>query len=155
MRPTAWKSFKGLVNDRKTRQNEAWKTKIWIKNENTKKCIFSSFLSLRWTAWRPFRLSNIDSMHQFILLIQGPIPAIFGKKYWELGWVEKLSFFWVGHFDGFFSRFFLSYPYKNQSMCLEKQGRDIHIECSKQFKWNSFFYVSGQNRPFWAVLKLL
>ena len=33
--------------------------------------------------------------------------------------------------------------------------RDIHIECSKQFKCNSYFYVSGQSRPFWAALKLL
>ena len=34
-------------------------------------------------------------------------------------------------------------------------GRDIHIECSKQFKWNLYFYLSGLSRPFWAVLKLL
>ena len=34
-------------------------------------------------------------------------------------------------------------------------SRDIHIECSKQFKWNSYFYVSGQSQPFWAALKLL
>ena len=27
-------------------------------------------------------------------------------------------------------------------------GRDIHIECSKQFKCNSYFYVSGQSWPF-------
>ena len=33
--------------------------------------------------------------------------------------------------------------------------RDIHIECSKQFKWNSYFYMSGQSRLFWAALKLL
>ena len=33
--------------------------------------------------------------------------------------------------------------------------RDIHIECSKQFKWYLSFYVSGQSWPFWAVLKLL
>ena len=33
--------------------------------------------------------------------------------------------------------------------------RDIHIECSKQFKWNLYFYVSEQSGPFWAVLKLL
>ena len=32
--------------------------------------------------------------------------------------------------------------------------RDIHIECSKQFKWNLYFYVSGQSGSFWAVLKL-
>ena len=34
-------------------------------------------------------------------------------------------------------------------------ARDIHIECSKQFKWNSYFYLSGQSLPFWAALKLL
>ena len=33
--------------------------------------------------------------------------------------------------------------------------RDIHIEWSKQFKWNFYFYVSGQSQPFWAALKLL
>ena len=33
--------------------------------------------------------------------------------------------------------------------------RDIHIECSKQFKWNSYFYESWQSPPFWAALKLL
>ena len=26
--------------------------------------------------------------------------------------------------------------------------RDIHKECSKQFKWNLYFYGSGQSRPF-------
>ena len=35
------------------------------------------------------------------------------------------------------------------------RGRDIHTECSKQFQWNLYSYVSGQNRPFWAALKLL
>ena len=24
-------------------------------------------------------------------------------------------------------------------------SRDIHVECSKQFKWNLYFYVSGQS----------
>ena len=33
--------------------------------------------------------------------------------------------------------------------------RDIHIECTKQFKWNLYFYVSRQSWPFWAALKLL
>ena len=36
-----------------------------------------------------------------------------------------------------------------------KESRDIHIECSKQFKWKLYFYASGQSGPFWAVLKLL
>ena len=31
----------------------------------------------------------------------------------------------------------------------------IYTKYSKQFKWNSYFYVSGQNQPFWAALKLL
>ena len=39
--------------------------------------------------------------------------------------------------------------------CFAVHIRDIHIECSKQFKLNSYFYVSGQSRPFWAALKLL
>ena len=34
-------------------------------------------------------------------------------------------------------------------------ARDIHIECSKQFKRSLYFYMSGQSGPFWAVLKLL
>ena len=34
-------------------------------------------------------------------------------------------------------------------------ARDIHIECSKQFKWNLYFYGFGQSGPFWAELKLL
>ena len=38
---------------------------------------------------------------------------------------------------------------------LYSKARDIHIECSKQFKWNLYFYVSRQTWPFWAALKLL
>ena len=33
--------------------------------------------------------------------------------------------------------------------------RYIYIECSKQFKWNLYFCVSGQSQQFWTVLKLL
>ena len=33
-------------------------------------------------------------------------------------------------------------------------SRDIHIECSKQFEWNLYFYRSGQSGLFWAELKL-
>ena len=36
-----------------------------------------------------------------------------------------------------------------------KQIYVLHIECSKQFKSNLYFYVFGQSRPFWAVLSLL
>ena len=55
-----------------------------------------------------------------------------------------------GQHEGVHSVFFL-----HSADILEK-GRDIHIECSKQFKWNLYFYVYGQSRLFWAVLlKLL
>ena len=45
-----------------------------------------------------------------------------------------------------------TYSYRST---LWSEGRDIHIEYSKQFEWNLYFYVSGQSRPFWAALKLL
>ena len=45
--------------------------------------------------------------------------------------------------------------YFGQFQKILDQTRDIHIECSKQFKWNSYFHVSGQSWPFWAALKLL
>ena len=38
---------------------------------------------------------------------------------------------------------------------IQDSYKDVHIECSKQFKWNSHFSVSGQSRPFLAALKLL
>ena len=31
-------------------------------------------------------------------------------------------------------------------------SKDIYIECSIQFKWKSYFYVSGQRWLFWAAL---
>ena len=37
----------------------------------------------------------------------------------------------------------------------QKIDMDINIEWSKQFKWNLYFYASGQSGPFWAVVKLL
>ena len=37
----------------------------------------------------------------------------------------------------------------------KRKPKVIYTKYSKQFKWNSYFYVSGQNRPFWAGLKLL
>ena len=44
---------------------------------------------------------------------------------------------------------------KKKAKLLQGELRDIDIECSKQFKWNLYFYVSGQSGPIWAVLKLL
>ena len=55
----------------------------------------------------------------------------------------------------------LSFCFQNQVYTMHKGGifcpvaRDIHIECSKQFKGKLYFYKSGQRGPFWAELKLL
>ena len=38
---------------------------------------------------------------------------------------------------------------------LDRLDKVIYAKYSKQFKWNSYFYVSGQNWPFGAALKLL
>ena len=66
---------------------------------------------------------------------------------WRFNWIFMLVKFrfmeWLSH-----TRYLNFAP-------IQQSFRDIHIECSKQFKWNSYFYVSGQIRPFWAALKLL
>ena len=64
-----------------------------------------------------------------------------------------------------FQRYFTCFSYLcsyllDQTGCSGQQiivctTRDIHIECSKQFKWNLYFYVSGQSWPIWSALKLL
>ena len=52
-------------------------------------------------------------------------------------------------------------PYHRHSTKMLMKGifdpyvRDIHIECSKQFKWKLYFYRSWQRGPFWSELKLL
>ena len=61
-------------------------------------------------------------------------------------------------FDDFFAGIlntYIFYHTDNWFLSLKDWPRDIHIECSKQFKWNLYIYVLGQSRPFWAVLKLL
>ena len=52
-----------------------------------------------------------------------------------------------GHLHSFHGKTYL-YPFV-------PFNRDIHIECSKQFKLILYFYVFRQSRSFWAALKLL
>ena len=81
-------------------------------HEITKKCIFTPFLSLRQTAWWPYRLSHINALCiNLSYSPQGPIPKIFGKRYWELEEL-KISGFWVGHFSKNIT-FFSSSPWKS------------------------------------------
>ena len=63
------------------------------------------------------------------------------------------------HSDGFRSTYFpLGVVLSNNSQGLGIHTilqSEIYIQCSKKFKCNLYFYVSGQSEPFWAVLKLL
>ena len=84
-----------------------------ISCKKQEKCIFCTKLSLCRTVRQP----HWCHFHQFILLTKGPICKILAKKYWELEVLEKLSFFWVGHFDFFFNKkiFFFAFSYFNHS----------------------------------------
>ena len=85
----------------------------------------------------PFRKSN--SGKTFLNLLSGP-----QDDYSKNGFLHSPMYSFV---------IFLFFLYNCLAIYL--CTRDIHIECSKQFKWNWYFYVSGQSGPFWAVLKLL
>ena len=53
-----------------------------------------------------------------------------------------------------FSIGFRPKPKKGYRMLIRDQSRDIHIECSKQFKWNLYFYGSGQRGLFLGRTKI-
>ena len=122
---------------------------------------FCSKFTLCPTAWWPC------SCHQ-------RIPKIFVKKYWEVVVMNYAVLFEKKYFkkkslismkiiqcflitlDG--SKFWSLpwFPAKNHPhQTFLAPVKVIHTKYSKQFKWNSYFYVSGQNRPFWAALNLL
>ena len=61
----------------------------------------------------------------------------------------KLFFVW------YFGIWGLYLPKLSEKTLFCTVDRDIHTECSKQFKWNLYFYGSGQSGPFRAGLKLL
>ena len=82
-----------------------WKKKT-IQNGRLKKtgifnsanCIFSAFttfLSLRLSAWWPQWLSHINDLH--INLFYSPNLWNFRKKYWKLEELKISVFFWVSH----------------------------------------------------------
>ena len=65
-------------------------------------------------------------------------------------WTKFLSFFTPVHLSLIFF-----YPERGQEWTFLTRVRDIHIECSKQFKWILCFYGSGLSGPFLAEPKLL
>ena len=72
-------------------------------------------------------------------------------------WFFVAKFISIKHLNWFSAATFSSLFHTNGDGDSGMRGRSkvIYTKYSKQFKWNSYFYVSGQNRPFWVALKLL
>ena len=90
--------------------------------------------------------------------------SMFKNLIWKMSWFQILKKIFKNCFNREVScskvslvssdpNFKIQLPY--WSSFLWVLTRDIHIECSKQFKWNLYFYGSGQSGPFGAELKLL
>ena len=68
--------------------------------------------------------------HQSILLTQGQIHEIFTKKYRELAILKNGGFFWVGHFEFYFSKkfFFCFIPMKiSHKLCIRMNGTQFFL----------------------------
>ena len=78
---------------------------------------------------------------------------VFSKKINHCAlWTHQLGASWMGGIHCCISR--VSTCKYLGTILILRQQRDW-VECSKQFKWNLYFYVSRQSGPFWALLKLL
>ena len=91
-------------------------------------------------------------------MLDNRFPAIFPffkKKDWEHTFISWPFYdhFWSFCFGDYVNIFHKTEVLTFSLKCLT--CKVIYTKYSKQFKWNSYFYVSGQNRPFWAALKLL
>ena len=84
-------------------------------------------------------------------------PPFYNHNVWKLSAHFFMTFHGYCSFTTMgWNRFWRRIPFWNVFLYITLvQVRDIHIECSKQFKWNSYFYLSGQNQLFLAALKLL
>ena len=93
------------------------------------------------TAWQPYRLSHLHALCINLPNFHG-LNLLFYQKKNPSSPFKSVANYGVADTHEYWSQF-------------RARPRDIHIECSKQFKGNLYFYVSGQSGPFWAVLKLL
>ena len=66
----------------------------------------------------------------------------------------SFSYTFSCHFEAFIYVFTHKIRERHKEKYFVIPSRDIHIECSKKFKWNSYFYVSGQSRPFLGSTKI-
>jgi hypothetical protein len=102
------------------------RTSMWLNLfglQAVKKCIFSvfsPFLSLCRTAWRPYKLSHIDALCINLLYQSKDQCLKFSQKKLRIGGVEHLSFFSQPFFQKHKRK--LLHPHENQSMFIMHQG---------------------------------
>ena len=93
-------------------------------------------------------LLSFSTLSKFLYLMSFNVNLIQSLNFWTLVNIPGLPapYFLqsslVSISEGFRSRLWKTF--------FVIQIRDIRIECSKQFKWNWYFYVSGLSWPFWA-----
>ena len=71
---------------------------------NHKNCIFTSFLRIRQTAWRPYKLSLVAALCINLSYQHKDQSLNFSGKNVENWRSWKSQFFWVGHFESFFQK---------------------------------------------------
>ena len=76
---------------------------------------------------------------------RNPNKSLLLQKFWLRVFQNKVWFYFPSHLSIMVIRV----------VKFQAGVKVIYTKYSKQFKWNSYFNVSGQNRPFWAALKLL
>ena len=90
---------------------------------------FAYFFSLCWTAWQRYRLSYIDARCINLSYSRKDQSLKFLRKILRIGGIEKLSFFWVSHFEFFFSKkyiFFASSRWNSvQIYRVEQMGQNF------------------------------
>ena len=83
------------------------------KNQKPKKMHFTPFLSLRWTAWWPYRLSHINALRINLSYLPKDQSLRFSRKNTENWSSWGMTFFWF-LVIGFFKIFVLFFPNENQ-----------------------------------------
>ena len=141
--------------------------KGFFKRRQVELCRFCTFLNFGPASWAEFE--NMQNLHKSTwrhrnerLIIASNIILThrdpnFASKRWQHLLFTKLFFTFQHETPCSLSPSLLDLIVMMmviENLFTQPVARDIHIECSKQFKWNSYFYVSGQSQPFWAPLKL-
>ena len=145
---TSWSDCPGVMYDPRVIIARPYHRKLLLSEQK-----FSE--TLDWLNIKPFSFGNLNV---FLLLFYVHYTVELLTHFFSLCYktpkIEQ-NHFQVILFKGRFATQAKSDGVFIKKGQIQHKVTDIHIECSKQFKWNSYFYVSGQSRPFWAALRLL